>query len=95
MKSFEFRGKLYESAMDFCRKNNFSYSKFKYLKRRYRRAQGDLALVASWMFGAPIAQNEPRSRCYYTDQALATMRQIRYLSEKRIARRKAAINAVK
>lgn len=95
MKGFEFRGRLYESAMDFCRENNFSYSKFKYLKRRYRRAQTDLALVASWMTGTPISENEPRSRCYYTDQALATMRQLRYLSEKKIARRKAAINAVK
>lgn len=92
---FEFGGRIYKSASEFCRVNKLSYRKFLYLKRRYRRAQSDFALIASWMMGAPVAPNEPRSRCYYDDQALATLRQIRYLSEKKIARRKAAINAVK
>ncbi len=72
MKAFEFRGTVYRSLHEFCKRNGVSWQKMRRLCRHYERARKDPAVAADWMLaereGRTLSlEREPRTRQYRQD----------------------------
>lgn len=72
MKAFEFRGTVYRSLHEFCKRNGVSWQKMRRLCRHYERARKDPAVAADWMLaereGRTVSlEREPRTRQYRQD----------------------------
>lgn len=75
-KNFKFRGVLYYSLSDFCRRNGLSYSKAVRLCRTYRRAKNDPTVACAWLLGLEIldSKTEPKTITAYRDAQLSAAR---------------------
>lgn len=83
MKPFEFRGAVYRSLHEFCKRNGVSWQKMRRLCRHYERARKDPAIAAQWMLDIKEGREvhlelEPRTRAYAEDLEKTRERQGAY-----------------
>lgn len=85
-KNFKFRGIVYSSLTEFCRKNAISYSKAIRLCRTFRRAKKDPVVACKWLLGLEIldTKKEPRTVEAFRDAKLCAARCVLRDAKKRV-----------
>lgn len=95
MIGFEFNGQQYRSQRDFCIKNQISYSKFKRLRRTYRRAQKDVQVAVRWILGLEVrSSSETLTDMGVRERDMAYLRQLKYKAKRREESRQRALEII-